>query len=70
MAAQTLRAAVRLRVVELVGGLFGTDFFSHLAQHPELSAQFNAAMSQAVSETAAALPRAFDFGRFTTVTDG
>ncbi|MBT2491552.1 methyltransferase [Streptomyces sp. ISL-96] len=49
--------------------VFGTDFFSHLAQHPELSAEFNAAMSQAVSETAAALPCAFDFGRFTTVTD-
>ncbi|MBT2524250.1 methyltransferase [Streptomyces sp. ISL-99] len=49
--------------------VFGTDFFSHLAQHPELSAEFNAAMSQAVSETAAALPRTFDFGRFTTVTD-
>ncbi|MEU4271710.1 methyltransferase [Streptomyces sp. NPDC026092] len=49
--------------------LFGTDFFSHLAQHPELSAGFNAAMSQAVAETAAVLPYAFDFGRFTTVTD-
>ncbi|MET9513739.1 methyltransferase [Streptomyces sp. NPDC002994] len=49
--------------------VFGTDFFSHLAQHPELSAEFNAAMSQAVSETAAALPFAYDFGRFTTVTD-
>jgi hypothetical protein len=34
-----------------------------------LSAGFNAAMSQAVSETAAALPYAFDFGRFTTATD-
>ncbi|GGT34118.1 methyltransferase [Streptomyces kurssanovii] len=49
--------------------VFGTDFFSHLAQHPKLSADFNAAMSQAVSETAAALPYAFDFDRFTTVTD-
>ncbi|WP_328430040.1 methyltransferase [Streptomyces sp. NBC_00443] len=49
--------------------VFGTDFFTHLAQHPELSAQFNAAMSQAVSETTAALPHAYDFGRFTTVTD-
>ncbi|MFE5889728.1 methyltransferase [Streptomyces sp. NPDC056462] len=49
--------------------VFGTDFFSHLAQHPELSVQFNAAMSQAVSETTAALPHAYDFGRFTTVTD-
>ncbi|MFF8835684.1 methyltransferase [Streptomyces sp. NPDC015130] len=49
--------------------VFGTDFFSHLAQRPELSAKFNAAMSQAVSDTAAALPYAFDFGRFTAVTD-
>jgi SAM-dependent methyltransferase len=49
--------------------VFGTDFFSHLAQHPELSREFNSAMSQAVSETAAVLPHAFDFGRFTTVTD-
>ncbi|WP_433544251.1 methyltransferase (plasmid) [Streptomyces sp. CA-294286] len=49
--------------------VFGTDFFSHLAQHPELSAEFNAAMGQAVSGAAAALPYAFDFGRFSTVTD-
>ncbi|MEU2241086.1 methyltransferase [Streptomyces sp. NPDC018338] len=49
--------------------VFGTDFFSHLAQHPYLSTEFNSAMSQAVSETAAALPYAFDFGRFTRVTD-
>ncbi|MFI6008127.1 methyltransferase [Streptomyces sp. NPDC051243] len=49
--------------------VFGTDFFSHLGQRPELSAQFNAAMSQAVAETAAALPYAFDFGPFTRVTD-
>ncbi|WP_030672093.1 methyltransferase [Streptomyces sp. NRRL B-1347] len=49
--------------------VFGTDFFRHLGQHPELSAQFNAAMSQATGATAAALPHAFDFGRFTSVTD-
>ncbi|MGW9068264.1 methyltransferase [Streptomyces yangpuensis] len=49
--------------------VFGTDFFSHLARHPELSADFNAAMSQVTSETAAVLPRAFDFSRFTSVTD-
>lgn len=49
--------------------VFGTDFFSHLAQHPELSAEFNAAMSQAVAETAAVLPYAFDFGKFSSVTD-
>jgi hypothetical protein len=49
--------------------VFGTDFFSHLAQHPELSEAFNAAMSQATGETAAALPYAYDFGRFASVTD-
>ncbi|MGW2818737.1 methyltransferase [Streptomyces sp. NPDC001415] len=49
--------------------VFGTDFFSHLAQHQELSTAFNAAMSQATQVTAAALPHAFDFGRFTSVTD-
>ncbi|WP_443052673.1 methyltransferase [Streptomyces sp. NBC_00299] len=49
--------------------VFGTDFFTHFAQHTELSSQFNAAMSQAVSETTAALPLAYDFGRFTAVTD-
>ncbi|MFE4875122.1 methyltransferase, partial [Streptomyces sp. NPDC056682] len=49
--------------------VFGTDFFSHLAQHPDLSTAFNAAMSQASAVTATALPHAFDFGRFTSVTD-
>ena len=49
--------------------VFGTDFFSHLATHPELSSEFNAAMSQVVEETAVVLPQAFDFGRFTRVTD-
>ena len=47
----------------------GTDFFSHLGQHPKMSAEFNAAMSQAVAGTAAVLPHAFDFGRFSRVTD-
>ncbi|QCS10977.1 methyltransferase [Streptomyces clavuligerus] len=49
--------------------VFGTDFFGHLARNPELSAEFNAAMSQATRYAAAALPHAFDFSRFTTVTD-
>ncbi|MFG2339456.1 methyltransferase [Streptomyces yangpuensis] len=49
--------------------VFGTDFFSHLARHPELSTDFNAAMSQATSETAAVLPRAVDFSRFASVAD-
>ncbi|MEU9098608.1 methyltransferase [Streptomyces sp. NPDC048361] len=49
--------------------VFGTDFFSHLAQHPDLSAAFNAAMSQTAGAAADALPYAYDFGRFTSVTD-
>ncbi|MDJ1134150.1 methyltransferase [Streptomyces iconiensis] len=49
--------------------VFGKDFFSHLKELPDLSTVFNAAMSQATVDTAAALPHAFDFGRFTTVTD-
>ncbi|MFI0736638.1 methyltransferase [Streptomyces sp. NPDC021100] len=49
--------------------VFGTDFFGHLARHPELSAAFNSAMSQATGAAAAALPSAYDFGRFTSVTD-
>ncbi|MGP8303745.1 methyltransferase [Streptomyces inhibens] len=49
--------------------VFGRDFFGHLAQQPQLSADFNAAMSQATRDTAALLPSAFDFGRFTTVAD-
>ncbi|EME98738.1 methyltransferase [Streptomyces mobaraensis] len=49
--------------------VFGTDFFGHLARHPELSEAFNTAMGQATGATAAALPAAYDFGRFTSVTD-
>ncbi|MEV0523423.1 methyltransferase [Streptomyces sp. NPDC050439] len=49
--------------------IFGKDFFAHLKDSPDLSAEFNAAMSQAVRATAAVLPHAYDFGRFTTVTD-
>ncbi|MDI3420620.1 methyltransferase [Streptomyces luteolus] len=49
--------------------VFGQDFFGHLKEHPELSAEFNAAMSQGTSGTAAVLPEAYDFGRFSTVAD-
>ncbi|MFE9118310.1 methyltransferase [Streptomyces sp. NPDC007172] len=49
--------------------VFGSDFFTHLAQHPEFSAAFNTAMSQATGVAAAALPHAYDFGRFASVTD-
>ncbi|MEU5208433.1 methyltransferase [Streptomyces sp. NPDC020742] len=49
--------------------VFGTDFFGHLAQHPQLSADFNAAMSQGTRDTAALVPAAYDFGRRTVVAD-
>ncbi|WP_282793451.1 methyltransferase [Streptomyces sp. CC224B] len=49
--------------------VFGKEFFAHLKDDPELSAQFNAAMSQGTRVTAAHLPDAYDFGRFTTVAD-
>ncbi|NGN70227.1 methyltransferase [Streptomyces sp. A7024] len=63
-----LDAAVRTGDIAF-DAVFGTDFFSHLARDPELSADFNAAMSQASQATAAALPHAYDFGAFTSVTD-
>ena len=49
--------------------VFGTDFFDHLKGDAELSALFNAAMSQGSRRTAALLPEHVDFGRFGTVTD-
>lgn len=51
------------------GSAFGTDFFGHLKDHPELSATFNAAMSQGTRLAADAVPHHYDFGRFTTVVD-
>ncbi len=48
---------------------FGTDFFDYLAQHPELSAQFNAAMRQGTQTTAAVLPTSYDFSSVGTVVD-
>ncbi|MGA4843925.1 methyltransferase [Streptomyces sp. G45] len=49
--------------------IFGTDFFGHLRQHPELSAEFNKAMSQGTRRAAAVLPGTVDFTRFGTVMD-
>jgi hypothetical protein len=46
-----------------------TDFFGTLAADPALSEQFNAAMRQATRVAAQVLPKAFDFGRYDTVTD-
>ncbi|MEU7190898.1 methyltransferase [Streptomyces sp. NPDC045369] len=49
--------------------IFGTDFFSHLKDEPELSQAFNAAMSQRTHTAAQTVPPHYDFGRFTTIVD-
>lgn len=49
--------------------IFGTDFFSYLKTQPELSAQFNAAMSQGTLATASMLPGNYDFARFRVIVD-
>ncbi|GAA1739766.1 methyltransferase [Luedemannella helvata] len=54
---------------EVFPATFGTSFFGHLAEHPELSARFNAAMRQGTRLAAHVLPQAYDFGRFDTVAD-
>ncbi|WP_171165524.1 methyltransferase [Streptomyces sp. I05A-00742] len=49
--------------------LVGHDYFTHLREHPELSADFNRAMSQATRATADVLALHYDFGRYGTVVD-
>lgn len=49
--------------------VFGKPFFGHLADRPEMSALFNASMSQATRAVAAFVPDHFDFGRFRTIAD-
>jgi hypothetical protein len=49
--------------------VFGKGFFERLEEFPELSAQFNASMSEATRATAAVLPEYYDFGRHGTVVD-
>jgi hypothetical protein len=49
--------------------VFGTDFFAHLKTRPELSATFNASMSQGAAMTARTLPKRYPFERFHTVAD-
>jgi hypothetical protein len=51
------------------GEVFGTDIYAYLKEHPDLSALFNAAMSQGTRSTADVLPTRYDFGRFATVMD-
>jgi hypothetical protein len=49
--------------------VFDTNFFDHLDGNPELSAQFNAAMSEGTRATADIVPTHYDFGRFNTIVD-
>ncbi|WP_155059726.1 methyltransferase [Streptomyces blattellae] len=49
--------------------VFGKGFFERLEELPELSAEFNASMSEAARATAAVLPDCYDFGRYRTVVD-
>ena len=49
--------------------VFGMDYFAYLKSRPELSATFNASMSQGTAATAAVLPRSYPFERFRTVAD-
>lgn len=49
--------------------LYGTDFFGHLATHPELSRTFNAAMRQGTGATARILKGELDLAGATSVTD-
>ncbi|MFV2175650.1 methyltransferase [Actinomadura sp. LOL_016] len=49
--------------------VFGKDFFAHLKDDPELSALFNASMSQGSRAAADVVPGHYDFDRFPTVVD-
>lgn len=49
--------------------VFGTDFFSYLKDKPEMSADFNAAMSEGTRATADVLPAHFEFGPYETIVD-
>ncbi|AXB41386.1 methyltransferase [Amycolatopsis albispora] len=48
---------------------FGQPLYDHLADHPELSARFAAAMSEESRTTAETIAEHYDFGPFRTVTD-
>jgi hypothetical protein len=49
--------------------VYSNSFFGYLADHPQMSARFNAAMRQGTALTASQLPDAYDFSRFRTVAD-
>ncbi|MFF5113904.1 methyltransferase [Streptosporangium sp. NPDC000509] len=48
---------------------FKTDFFGYLADHPELSRLYNAAMSQGTLSVAEAVVKGYDFSGFETIVD-
>jgi ubiquinone/menaquinone biosynthesis C-methylase UbiE len=49
--------------------VFNTDFFGHLATHPESQATFNAAMGNLVRQSHAAAVATYDFGRIRSLVD-
>ncbi|CAM3541005.1 methyltransferase [Kibdelosporangium persicum] len=49
--------------------IHGTDFFTHIAADPELSAMFHASMGEGTQEIADAITKQYDFSRFGTVVD-
>jgi hypothetical protein len=65
---QLLESAIRSGRTVFEDAL-GTDFFSYLKADPELSAQFNAAMSQGTRMATPGLATAYGFERFDTVVD-
>ncbi|WP_369201026.1 methyltransferase [Streptomyces sp. PU-14G] len=49
--------------------VFGTDFFSHLSQHPDLAETFTGSMREATRTLSTALAREYDFPAHGTVVD-
>ncbi|MFI1972311.1 methyltransferase [Streptomyces cinnamoneus] len=49
--------------------VYGDDFFTYLKKHPDISAVFNAAMSEGTRTAAEAVAGLYDFNRFRTIVD-
>ncbi|KNB53160.1 methyltransferase [Streptomyces caatingaensis] len=49
--------------------VFGRDYFTHLKENPDVSAEFNQAMGQSTRFVAESVPDRYDFSRFRTVVD-
>jgi len=50
-------------------GIFGTDFFEHISENPELNEIFRSGMTSSTANVAPGLAAACDYGRFGTVVD-